>query len=82
VKKRTPALKFVLIILIGIAISVSLATGATDSQPVVYHGNTKSHVFHAPDCRYYNCKICTTEFTSKEEAVAAGYTPCKACLPE
>jgi hypothetical protein len=35
-------------------------------QSVIYHGNTKSYIFHKPSCRYYNCKNCTAEFTTRE----------------
>ena len=47
----------------------------------VYHGNIKSHKFHRPGCRYYNCKACTRIFTSKAQALEAGYIPCKVCRP-
>ena len=46
-----------------------------------YHGNVKSHVFHSPSCRQYNCKNCTMEFASKSAAVSAGYRPCGGCKP-
>ena len=46
-----------------------------------YHGNTNSHKFHAPSCRYYNCPHCTRIFYSREEAIAAGYVPCRVCNP-
>ncbi|MCP3852720.1 MAG: nuclease, partial [Gammaproteobacteria bacterium] len=39
----------------------------------------KSHVFHAPSCRHYNCKNCVKSFDSRKEAVAAGYRPCGGC---
>ncbi|MCG8567864.1 MAG: hypothetical protein MI747_22585 [Desulfobacterales bacterium] len=48
---------------------------------VVYHGNIKSHKFHRPGCRYYNCKACTRIFTSKAQALQAGYLPCGVCRP-
>ena len=47
----------------------------------LYHGNVKSHVFHRPGCRYYNCRDCTAIFRSREEAIKAGYKPCKVCEP-
>lgn len=47
----------------------------------VYHGNTSSHKFHQPGCRYYDCSKCTKVFQSRDEAVAAGYLPCGACRP-
>jgi len=46
-----------------------------------YHGNIKSHVFHSPRCRHYNCKNCTKVFNSRENAVTAGYRPCGQCKP-
>jgi micrococcal nuclease len=46
-----------------------------------YHGNLKTHVFHSPSCSDYNCKKCVTVFDSREDAIAAGYRPCKRCKP-
>jgi micrococcal nuclease len=54
---------------------------APASKGLVYHGNVRSKIFHKPSCRYYNCKNCTREFTSREEAVAAGFRPCGICKP-
>lgn len=51
------------------------------SQAIVYHGNVKSKKFHAPGCRYYNCKNCRAVFKSRRAAIAAGYVPCKVCRP-
>jgi micrococcal nuclease len=48
---------------------------------MVYHGNTKSMVFHQPNCKDYNCKNCTAVFSSREEAVSQGYRPCGMCNP-
>jgi endonuclease YncB( thermonuclease family) len=45
-----------------------------------FHGNLKSHVFHSPSCRNYNCKNCTVGFTTAEEAKKAGYTPDNWCV--
>ncbi|TKB07459.1 thermonuclease family protein [Desulforhopalus sp. IMCC35007] len=45
------------------------------------HGNVKSHVFHAPSCRHYNCKNCTAIFSSKSDALKAGYRTCGQCKP-
>ncbi len=63
---------------------IAMLAGLTRSESsiaIVYHGNAKSHVFHAPDCRYYDCSNCTVEFASGAAAVAAGYRPCKVCEP-
>jgi len=46
-----------------------------------YHGNVSSHVFHAPDCKHFNCKNCTKIFQDRESAVNAGYKPCGICNP-
>lgn len=46
-----------------------------------YHGNTKSHVFHSSSCKHYNCKNCTVNFKSREDALTAGYRPCRICKP-
>lgn len=43
------------------------------------HGNFQSKIFHLPGCRNYECKSCTQVFQSREEALAAGYRPCKQC---
>jgi len=50
------------------------------AQSGYYRGNTDSHVFHAPGCRYASCKSCTAGFNSIGEALRAGYTPCKKCI--
>ena len=56
-------------------------TGSSQSEDMVYHGNTSSMVFHQPSCKYYNCKNCTAVFKTKEEAVKMGYRPCGLCKP-
>jgi len=45
------------------------------------HGNIKSKIFHCSTCRYYNCKNCMAVFKTREEAIQAGYRPCKICNP-
>ncbi len=46
-----------------------------------YHGNYKTKKFHEKECRYYNCSKCTKSFATRDEAVNAGYIPCKVCKP-
>jgi len=48
---------------------------------LVYHGNLRSKVFHQPACKDYNCKNCIAVFSTREEAVNAGYRPCGGCRP-
>ena len=48
-----------------------------------YVGNAHSHKFHYDNCRYVsqmneNNKVW---FESREEAISAGYIPCKVCRP-
>jgi len=47
---------------------------------ILYHGNTTSHLFHKPDCRYYGCQTCTAVFSSMAAAQSTGYQPCRICL--
>ncbi len=46
---------------------------SSSQSGAVYHGNVSSRIYHDPGCRYYNCKNCTREFRSKEEAHRADY---------
>lgn len=48
---------------------------------VVYHGNVSSKVFHKHECPQYNCKNCTAQFKTREEAISAGFKPCGICKP-
>lgn len=46
-----------------------------------YVGNTNTHRFHLSTCRYAGCKNCTARFTTRKEAIEAGYRPCGTCDP-
>ncbi len=46
-----------------------------------YRGNTAEHTFHKSTCRFYNSKNNTATFKTREEAIKAGYRPCKICKP-
>lgn len=61
--------------------SSSPAKAVSPAGDMVYHGNIKSHVFHAPGCKHYDCQNCTESFSSKDEALKAGYRPCGNCKP-
>jgi len=52
-----------------------------ESEAAVFHGNVTSHIFHQSSCRYFDCKNCVDTFTAREEAIEAGYRPCKICIP-
>ena len=45
-----------------------------------YHGNIRSRVFHGSSCQHYNCKNCTQSFSSKSQAVGAGYRAHGQCV--
>jgi endonuclease YncB( thermonuclease family) len=53
----------------------------TTQSAGIYHGNTRSQVFHASNCKDYNCKNCTVVFSDKDSAIKAGYRPCGMCKP-
>lgn len=55
--------------------------GIHGTASIVYHGNVKSMIFHMPSCRHYNCKDCTMDLGSRQEAIDSGYTPCGVCKP-
>ncbi|MBU1566858.1 MAG: thermonuclease family protein [Proteobacteria bacterium] len=58
----------------------SVGSSSTTSATAVYHGNTRSHVFHGPSCKDYNCKNCTVILGSVNEAVGAGYRKHSRCV--
>jgi hypothetical protein len=80
-KRTIKLVKINLIILAILLCSFSISGDVVVAKSVTYHGNTRSHIFHKPGCRYYNCRKCTAEFSSRDEAIEAGYRPCKICRP-
>ena len=44
-----------------------------------YHGNARSKVYHAAGCQYFDCKNCTVELASAEEAKSRGFRPHESC---
>ncbi|MGD9826782.1 hypothetical protein [Desulfobacter sp.] len=55
-----------------------LAAGAR----VQFKGNIETLVFHSVACNFASGKNCSMEFTTKEEADAQGYKPCKICMSD
>ena len=43
-------------------------------------GNRNSKAFHSPDCTGLPSERNRVEFSTYDEAIAAGYTPCAGCL--
>ena len=60
------------------AMMVSMASPVLASD---YLGNPKSMKFHYSDCRTIKHPENFVTFSSREEAVAAGYKPCGVCKP-
>lgn len=52
---------------------------AEDDPEIV--GNPSSQVFHRRGCRYFSLSLEAEPFSSRDEAVAAGYRPCGVCRP-
>lgn len=57
---------------------LSTQPSATPNQ---YIGNKNSHKFHLPTCRHLPDDKNRIYFKTKDEALKAGYTPCKVCNP-
>ncbi|BCS99143.1 hypothetical protein DSLASN_47750 [Desulfoluna limicola] len=55
---------------------------AKEELGFAFHGNQKSFKFHAPDCRYYNCKNCTIILHSLNESQKNNFSPCGLCKPQ
>ncbi|KYH30571.1 thermonuclease precursor [Moorella mulderi DSM 14980] len=59
------------------------AYGGKSGSVAKYIGNSSSKKFHYPDCRWAKeiSPRNRVEFTSRQEAINAGYQPCKVCRP-
>ena len=53
-----------------------------ENAGVQFKGNIETLVFHSVACNFASGKNCSTDFTTKEEAEAQGYKPCKVCMPD
>jgi hypothetical protein len=63
----------------SVAEETSAGAAASESDGCI--GNEESKVFHKLDCQYAKSKKCTAEFTTADEAVAAGFKACGVCKP-
>ena len=57
------------------------ARGAVPRPTTQYVGNTNTHKFHALTCRYAGCPNCVAKFSTRQEAIDAGFRPCGNCDP-
>lgn len=56
---------------------------AADTTTAAYIGNSNTLKFHRPDCSSVGqmSEANKVSFSSRDEAISAGYTPCKRCNP-
>ncbi|MGN0107109.1 MAG: Ada metal-binding domain-containing protein [Hominilimicola sp.] len=52
-----------------------------ETTEISYIGNKKSKKFHSPDCCSLPAEKNRVEFSSRDEAVNRGYSPCGNCCP-
>ena len=50
------------------------------AEPIIFYGNLKSKKLHVSDCRNLPQPDNREEFTSYNDAIAAGYEPCGSCI--
>lgn len=58
----------------------SAEPGNAEKAEMTYIGNKNSKKFHTPDCSSLPAEKNRVEFSSYDEAIDAGYTPCGSCL--
>lgn len=52
---------------------------AVQKQESGVRGNPTSKIYHRPGCQYFNSKGASRSFATPQEAVNAGFRPCKVC---
>lgn len=55
------------------------AAPAAQQKGSGFRGNPETRVYHNAGCRYFNSKGASKTFATPQEAVKAGYRPCKVC---
>ena len=67
------------------AVATSTATPSTtaSSASATYVGNSNTHKFHLATCRYVSkmSEDHKVYFNTRQDAINAGYVPCKVCNP-
>lgn len=62
-------------------IAPGAAAASAALEATGYIGNANSHKFHLPTCRTLPAEKNRVYFATRDEAVSAGYAPCKNCNP-
>jgi competence protein ComEC len=67
----------------GVTSEVSPVSAAArePDKTVTYIGNYRSRVFHRPECGNLPEIENRITFTNRDDAIAAGFRPCKLCKP-
>lgn len=65
----------------GELVKTAAVLSPTPALDIYYIGNKKSRVFHLPACASLPKENNRVDFSSREEAISAGYTPCSRCRP-
>lgn len=67
----------------GNSITITTEKNKTAAEHIdgTYTGNKNSKKFHRPDCRTLPAEKNRVEFSSREEAINSGYSPCSNCAP-
>jgi hypothetical protein len=81
-KPKTKILLLIIILIVSATI-IGLTAFRHTSVGQVYWGSIKSNKFHYPSCKWIK-KIKPenlVEFKTREDAIKAGYKPCKECRP-
>ena len=71
------------VLTLAFVLALALAT-ITPNLPAqadgpAYRGNANSRIYHNSRCKYFNCKACTVQLASPQDARAKGFRACKVC---
>ncbi|MBS1903441.1 MAG: hypothetical protein JSS75_07050 [Bacteroidetes bacterium] len=59
----------------GCSSTTNTDNGSNGNGTVSYYGNKSTKVFHLPNCRYVGTGSNWITFSTRQEAINAGYTP-------
>lgn len=63
------------------AVGYCLCSSIVPIQTPAYIGNVRTGIFHRKTCSYLPHEKNRSYFESREEAIDAGYRPCRKCRP-
>lgn len=77
-------MKKTIIALVAAALTLGCSVAAPSVSAAAYIGNVNSMIFHYENCRFGGNRIKEVNriyFSTRDEALSAGYRPCKVCKP-